>query len=89
MLTREFDGLVRPPDRPLHAGAEVPLDCGRVRVLDAPDGKPTRIEVTFDGDIEGDRFSFLVQDEGAFRKLPLPAQGESVVFDIHPAPPPF
>ena len=61
----------------------------RVFSAHAPDGKPTRIEVTFDRDITGPHFSFLVQDEGVFRTVALPEQGSSIVLDIHSKGVPF
>jgi hypothetical protein len=89
MLEGELDAMMRRSETPLAAGHEAPLDCGRVRVLEAPDGQPTRIEITFDHDIEGPAYSFLVLDEGAFRPVALPAQGGSIVIGIHPANMPF
>lgn len=89
MLDGTLGELLRRPGAPILAGLEVPLDCGRVRVLDAPGGQPSRIEVTFDRDLEGQGVSLLVHDEGAFRAVALPPEGGSIVIPVHPAGLPF
>jgi hypothetical protein len=86
-LRADFETLNRAPRRlPLKVGDEV-TTCGvQVHVASVEDGRPTRIEVTSDADLEDPRTAWLAWQAGAMRRVAFPAPGESATIAWTPGP---
>jgi hypothetical protein len=60
----------RGPEFPWNVGYEVAFDGASVRVLEASATGPSRIEISFDHDLEST--CFLIYDNRVYRRVPLP-----------------
>ena len=85
MLERTMETLVRDPRaHPLVAGDVVALDGLTVRVLDATDGGPTRIEARFARPL--DEVWLLEWKDGRLRHVTLPPEGQPLHLAREPGP---
>jgi hypothetical protein len=85
-LRGPFETLDRSPRYPFRAGDEAST-CGlRVRVLSVQDGRPSRIEVTSDADLDAPGTAWLAWQAGAMTRVAFPASGESTTIAWSPGP---
>lgn len=85
-LRAGFETLERSPDLPFQAGDEVTTCGARVRVVSVDGGRPARIEVTSDGDLETPGTAWLAWDAGAMRRVAFPPPGGLVTIPWTPGP---
>jgi hypothetical protein len=77
-LRAPFETLDRSPRYPFAAGDEV-VTCGvRVRVAAVVDGRPSRIEVTSDADLDAPATAWLAWQSGAVSRVAFPPVGASM-----------
>jgi hypothetical protein len=77
-LRAPFETLDRDPRIAFHVGDEV-TTCGvRVRVATVEGGRPARIEVSSDADLDSPETAWLAWQSGAMKRVGFPRAGESV-----------
>lgn len=78
LLESGFETVVRPRSLPLREGDVVPIGETRIVVVAAKDGAPTTVAVTFDRPLDDPSLAIVVWKQGALRRMPTLAQGESI-----------
>lgn len=82
MFTTFFEELVRPSRAPFAPGDVVHLDGADITVLETGDYGPRRLACRFEASLEDPRYVFLTWREEKFRRLEMPAIGESVFLPL-------
>jgi hypothetical protein len=86
LLVGAFERLFRPSDEPLRTG-DLVRQCGAVyRVAAEDDGRPTRVEVAFDAQLDDPRMHIAAWQDGHLRPLAIPAEGRTVEVPWSPGP---
>jgi hypothetical protein len=78
LLESGFETVVRPRSLPLHEGDVVTIGETRIVVVAAKDGAPTRLAVEFDRPLDDPSLAIVIWKQGALRRMPTLALGESV-----------
>lgn len=78
LLENGFETVVRPRSAPMHAGDSVMVGGTRVLIVSEKDGSPTKLSVTFDRELSDPSLAIVIWKDGALRRLPALAIGESV-----------
>ncbi len=82
MFTMLFEELVRHKRAPFAPGDVVHLDGLDITVLETGDSGPRRLGCRFENSLEDPRYVFLAWREEKFRRLEMPAIGESVLLPL-------
>ncbi len=86
LLDGGFDTLFRSPDEPFAAG-DVVSQCGAVvRVAAVEDGKPSRLDVTFDAPLDGSDLALLAWRGSRIERLAAPPVGAGLELPWSPGP---
>lgn len=79
MFTSLFEELVRHKRAPFARGDVVHLDGADITVMETGNYGPRRLSCRFEASLESPRYVFLTWREEKFRRLEMPAIGESVL----------
>jgi len=86
LLAGSFDTLFRAPDRAFSVGDTVEQCGATLRVSALRDGLPTRLEITFQRQLDDPKLAFLIWRDQELTRLALPALGETVELPWSPGP---
>lgn len=86
LLGSIFEQLFRADDQPLPVGQPIALAGLTVTVLEAKDGKPTRVGFEADRPLEDPSLVFLTWKDGGLRRFAMPAVGQTLLlrFELGP-----
>jgi hypothetical protein len=83
-----FEAMFRGPDDPLHVGDQAIAGPMTAEILAVQGAGPTRVRFTFEGDLDGPDYRWLMWTPGKLVQVALPAVGESLLVPYHhPADP--
>lgn len=81
-----FDTLFRAPDRPLADGDMIEQCGATIRVAAVRDGRPARIEVSYEREFEDPMLAFLIWRDNHLERFAMPAVGETVDLPLSAGP---
>jgi hypothetical protein len=73
-----MESAVRSVNMPIPEGEVIELRGLRVEVLEVGDHGPTRVELSFDRDLEDPSLNFMAVINGELRNIDVPSVGETL-----------
>ncbi|HNC97686.1 MAG TPA: hypothetical protein PKW90_16260, partial [Myxococcota bacterium] len=86
LLGPDSQRLFRPSTWPMRAGSRFQQGSLQVEVLEADRVGPRRVAFTFAASLDDPRYQLLAWQEGALRRLALPAVGQSILLPCSDTP---